>query len=59
MWGVSAAANVMGSLMFVPICQQLGIHVTFAFAGGLYVAALLWAAMGQGRKAVLRQLRPS
>jgi len=46
MWGVSAAANVIGSLMFVPLCRQLGVQATFALAGGLYVAALLWAAFG-------------
>ena len=59
MWGVSAAANVMGSLLFVPICRELGVHFTFAFAGGLYVVALMWAALGQGRKPVLRPLGSS
>jgi hypothetical protein len=54
MWAASSAANVMGSLLFVPICQQLSILGTFAAAGALYVAALLWAALGQGGRAVLR-----
>ena len=45
MWGVSGAANVTGSLLYVPICQQLGVRQTFLLAAAAYVAALAWGAV--------------
>lgn len=59
MWGVSAAANVVGSLLFVPICNQIGVRGTFLTAGLLYLTALIWAASRRGRGAVLRPVRPA
>ena len=57
MWGVSAAANVIGSLLFVPICRQVGVRGTFLMACLLYLSALVWAASRRGRGAVLRPVR--
>jgi spermidine synthase len=59
MWGVSAAANVVGSLLFVPVCSQLGVRGTFVLAGLLYMAALAWAASRRGQGSVLQALRPA
>jgi len=50
MWSVSAAANVMGSLMFVPVCAQLGLRWTFALSAVLYAVALLWASRVAGQR---------
>ncbi len=58
MWGVSSAANVVGSLLFVPICRQLGVRGTFLLAGLLYLVAFAWAASRRGRGSVLRAMRP-
>lgn len=57
MWGVSAAANVVGSMLFVPLCRQVGVRGTFVLAGVLYVLALGWAATRRGRGSVLRPMR--
>lgn len=51
MWSVSSAANVMGSLMFVPVCAQLGLSWTFGLSGALYVAALLAGVVVAGGRA--------
>ncbi len=40
MWSVSSAANVVGSLMFVPLCAQLGLRWTFGLSAALYLLAL-------------------
>ncbi len=50
MWSVSSAANVIGSLMFVPVCAQLGLRWTFALSAGLYVVALVWASRLAGQR---------
>ncbi|MBI5535518.1 MAG: hypothetical protein HY898_22500 [Deltaproteobacteria bacterium] len=51
MWAVSSAFNVLGSMLFVPICFALGRSVTLLLAAGLYFLALSWAAFA--RKAAL------
>jgi hypothetical protein len=43
MWAVSSAFNVMGSMLFVPICYALGRTNTTIMAASAYVAAILWA----------------
>ncbi|MFW5739102.1 MAG: hypothetical protein ACOC1F_01915, partial [Myxococcota bacterium] len=43
MWAVSSAFNVLGSMLFVPICFALGRTPITLFAAGLYLAAIVWA----------------
>jgi len=57
MWGMSAAANVVGAMLFVPICAQLGVRGTFLLAAGLYLSALAWAATRRGSGSVLGSMR--
>lgn len=45
MWAVSAAANTLGSLLFVPLCREAGVRMMFAAAAALYLASLGWAAL--------------
>jgi predicted MFS family arabinose efflux permease len=59
MWGVSAAANVVGSLLFVPLCNQMGVGGVFLFAGLLYLLALTWAVTRPPQRSVLQAIRPS
>lgn len=49
MWAVSSAFNVLGSMLFVPICFAMGRTPITLFAAGLYLIAILWA--GYARKA--------
>jgi hypothetical protein len=48
MWAVSSACNVLGSMLFVPVCFALGRTGTFALAGALYLAAIAWSRAGRG-----------
>jgi hypothetical protein len=45
MWSLSALGNVLGSLLFVPICHAIGARAVFAAAALLYLLALAWAAV--------------
>jgi spermidine synthase len=44
MWATSSVGNVLGALLFAPICFALGVSGVLVFTGGLYVVALIWAA---------------
>ncbi|HQK16395.1 MAG TPA: hypothetical protein PLJ27_03010 [Polyangiaceae bacterium] len=57
LWGMSAAANVVGAMLFVPICERLGVQGTFFLAAACYVTALGWAAVHGGPDSVLAPLR--
>ncbi len=43
MCAVSSAFNVLGSMLFVPICFALGRTPVTLVAAGIYLAAILWA----------------
>jgi SAM-dependent methyltransferase len=43
MWAVSSAFNVLGSMLFVPICFAMGRTPITLFAAAIYLAAILWA----------------
>ncbi len=43
MWAVSSAFNVIGSMLFVPICFAMGRTPITLFGAALYLAAILWA----------------
>jgi hypothetical protein len=43
MWAVSSAFNVLGSMLFVPVCFALGRTATLALAAAMYLAAIAWA----------------
>ncbi len=45
MWAVSSAFNVLGSMLFVPICFALGRSWTLVLTTILYFAAILWAGL--------------
>jgi predicted MFS family arabinose efflux permease len=45
MWGVNSAGNVIGSMMFVPLCHAVGVRDSFMVAGAFYVVALLWGTL--------------
>ncbi len=47
MWAASSAFNVIGSLLFVPVCQALGVTGTFALAASAYLAAVAVARRGE------------
>jgi len=47
MWAVSSAFNVLGSMLFVPICFALGRSWTLGITVILYFAAILWAGLGR------------
>jgi len=52
MWSLSAVGNVLGSMLFVPLCHSMGTRRVFALAAGLYLVALGWAALtSKGRTA--------
>lgn len=40
MWGANSCANVIGSLMFVPISRLMGFNNIFIFVGVVYILAL-------------------
>ncbi|MBI5535554.1 MAG: class I SAM-dependent methyltransferase [Deltaproteobacteria bacterium] len=44
MWSLSAVGNVLGAMVFVPLCHAFGTRMVFALAAGLYLLALGWAA---------------
>jgi hypothetical protein len=44
MWSISSASNVIGSMLFVPICHWLGVSNTLLLAAGCYLAAIAVAA---------------
>jgi hypothetical protein len=48
MWAVSSAFNVIGSMLFVPICRALSVTGTLAFAAACYFGALLLARSPSG-----------
>lgn len=43
MWAVSSAFNVLGSMLFVPICFAMGRTPVTLFAAAIYLTAILWA----------------
>lgn len=47
MWAVSSAFNVLGSMLFVPICFALGRSLTLWLTVFLYLAAILWAGLSR------------
>lgn len=47
MWAVSSAFNVLGSMLFVPICFALGRSWTLGLTMFLYFAAILWAGLAR------------
>lgn len=49
MWAVSSAFNVLGSMLFVPICFALGRSATLWLTVSLYLAAIVWAGLGRKR----------
>jgi SAM-dependent methyltransferase len=49
MWAVSSAFNVLGSMLFVPICFAMGRTPITLFAAGIYLAAILWAGWARHR----------
>jgi hypothetical protein len=49
MWSLSAIGNVVGSLLFVPICHGLGTRLVFALSCLLYLLALGWSTVGLKR----------
>jgi SAM-dependent methyltransferase len=51
MWAVSSAFNVLGSMLFVPVCFAIGRSWTLLLSAALYIAAILWAGV------VLKPLR--
>ena len=47
MWAVSSAFNVLGSMLFVPICYALGRTNITILAAVIYLAAIVWAGVAQ------------
>jgi hypothetical protein len=51
MWGVNSAGNVIGSMLFVPLCHALGMHNAFNLAGLFYLVAVAWGTAALRRSA--------
>jgi hypothetical protein len=49
MWAVSSAFNVLGSMLFVPVCYALGRSNTTLLAAALYFVAIVWAGVARWR----------
>ncbi|MCL2822916.1 MAG: hypothetical protein FWD57_02900, partial [Polyangiaceae bacterium] len=49
MWAVSSSFNVLGSMLFVPICFAMGRTPITILAACLYLAAILWAGVLRNR----------
>ena len=59
MWAVSSAFNVLGSMLFVPICFAMGRTPITLFAAAVYLAAILWAGWMRIRFAKLEKDSPA